>query len=310
VRVRNQLLRAARERTPPRQVPGEWLSRREVAEAVNMWIYENTEKTTTLDANYLAKLERGVVRWPSARYRAGLRAVLGVATDLKVPTRPLFVRARAIRNQAFALLVGHQRPDQSRDLYVAAGWALTLLAWISTDLGRPDAANTHARAAWVCANNADHHGLRVWIRATQHTAAFWEHHFLDAARYAEDGLRYATTGSAETFLASAHALDLAKAGQGDNARAALARARDATESVEQTCDELADRSPARRNERVVFGRTCISRSVSPPTRWPRRIVRWSPSSGHRPSGATSAASGWPVFSRYVLICRWASSTAR
>lgn len=158
---------------------------------------------------------------------------------LKVPTLPLFARARAIRDQAFALLAGHQRPDQSRDLYAAAGWALTLLAWISIDLGRPDAADTHARAAWVCADNADHHGLRAWIRATQHTAAFWEHHFLDAARYAEDGLRYATTGSAEAFLASAQALDLAKAGQADNARAALARARDATESVEQACDELA-----------------------------------------------------------------------
>ena len=333
--MRNQLLRAARERTPSRQVPGEWLSRREVAEAVNMWIYENTKKTTTLDANYLAKLERGVVRWPSARYRAGLRAVLGVATDaelgfypprrsgttvtkaldttlgagggllaanragpnsadtampvsvsrqleavevalvsaadesarllawteasnigdltleqmhsevrwiarsyLKVPTLPLFARARAIRDQAFALLDGHQRPDQSHHLYAAAGWALTLLAWISTDLGRPDAANTHARAAWLCADNADHHGLRAWIRATQHTAAFWEHHFLDAARYAEDGLRYAT-GSAEAFLASAQALDLAKAGQADDARAALARARDTTESVEQAGDELA-----------------------------------------------------------------------
>jgi transcriptional regulator with XRE-family HTH domain len=86
--VRNQLLRTARERTPSRQVPGEWLSRREVAEAVNMWIYENTKKTTTLDANYLAKLERGVVRWPSARYRAGLRAVLGVTTDAELGFYP------------------------------------------------------------------------------------------------------------------------------------------------------------------------------------------------------------------------------
>jgi tetratricopeptide (TPR) repeat protein len=39
--------------------------------------------------------------------------------------------------------------------------------------------------------------------------------------------------------ASAQALDLAKAGQADDARAALARARDATEFVEQACDELA-----------------------------------------------------------------------
>ncbi|MGH3981263.1 MAG: hypothetical protein ACRDST_00895, partial [Pseudonocardiaceae bacterium] len=99
--------------------------------------------------------------------------------------------------------------------------------------------HTHARAAWVCADNADHHRLRAWVPATQHTVAFWEHRFLDAARYAEDGLRYATTGSAEAFLASAQALDLAKAGQADDARTALARARGATEVVEQACDELA-----------------------------------------------------------------------
>jgi transcriptional regulator with XRE-family HTH domain len=158
---------------------------------------------------------------------------------LKVPTLPLFTRARAIRDRAFGLLAGRQRPHQSRDLYEAAGWALTLLAWISTDLGRPDAADTHARAAWACADNAGHQGLRAWVRATQHTVAFWEHRFLDAARYAEDGLRYATAGSARAFLASAQALDLAKAGQADDARTALARARDVTEVVEQASDELA-----------------------------------------------------------------------
>ncbi|MGH3903746.1 MAG: hypothetical protein ACRDTE_06100 [Pseudonocardiaceae bacterium] len=84
MRERNHLLRAARECTPSRQVPGEGLSRREVAEAVNAWLYQNTDKTTALDANYVAKLERGVVRWPSTHYRAGLRAVLGVATDAEL----------------------------------------------------------------------------------------------------------------------------------------------------------------------------------------------------------------------------------
>jgi hypothetical protein len=48
-----------------------------------------------------------------------------------------------------------------------------------------------------------------------------------------------TAEQGEAFLASAQALDLAKAGQTDNARAALARARDATEYVEQARDELA-----------------------------------------------------------------------
>lgn len=165
------------------------------------------------------------IRWMTSNY-------------LRVPTLPLFARARTIRDQAFALLAGRQKPDQSRDLYATAGWALTMLAWISVDLGRSDAADTHARTAWVCAANADHHGLRAWVRATQHTAAFWEHRFLDAARYAADGLRYATTGSAEVFLASAHALDLAKTGHGDDARTALARAHAAAETRHQADDEL------------------------------------------------------------------------
>jgi hypothetical protein len=40
---------------------------------------------------------------------------------LKVPTLPLFTSARNIRDQAFTLLAGHQRPDQSRDLYAVVG---------------------------------------------------------------------------------------------------------------------------------------------------------------------------------------------
>jgi hypothetical protein len=73
---------------------------------------------------------------------------------LKAPTLPLFTRVCAIRDRAFGLLAGHQRLYQSRDLYEAAGRALTLLAWISTDLGRPDTADTHARAALARARDA------------------------------------------------------------------------------------------------------------------------------------------------------------
>lgn len=157
---------------------------------------------------------------------------------LKVPTLPLFSRARVICDRAFTLLAGRQRPGQSRDLYVAAGWSLAMLAWMSTDLGRPDAAHTHARAAWVCADNADHNGLRAWVRATQHTAAFWDNRYTEAAGYAADGLTYATRGSAEALLASAWALDLAKAGRIEDARAAFARARNAVDTADPADDEL------------------------------------------------------------------------
>lgn len=85
---------------------------------------------------------------------------------LKVPTGPLFVRTRELRDRAFSLLSGQQRPSHARELYAAAGWTLTVLAWMSVDLGRPDAAEDHARAAWLCAERAEHNGLRGWVRAT------------------------------------------------------------------------------------------------------------------------------------------------
>jgi hypothetical protein len=185
---------------------------------------------------------------------------------LKVPTLPLFARARAIRDQAFTLLAGHQRPDQSRDLYAAAGWALTVLAWISTDLGRPDAADIHARAAWVCADNADHHGLRAWIRATQHTAAFWEHHFLDAAGYAEDGLRYATTGSPKRFWPAPRRWTWRRPARPTMPALRWPAHVTPPSSSSKHATNWPGRSPARWNERVAFGRTCISRSASPSTR--------------------------------------------
>lgn len=43
--------------------------------------WEHHGKLVELDANYIGKLERGVISWPSARYREALRAVLGVSSD-------------------------------------------------------------------------------------------------------------------------------------------------------------------------------------------------------------------------------------
>ena len=281
----NEMLRGARERTPSRRAPGEHMSRAELADAICAWLWDTTEIKYELDGHYIAKLERGAVRWPGAAYRSGLRHVLDVASDnelgfyppsgvavaepeptppsmvgheddlihasdesiallsfaeesnvgeltveqlqadieriaqsyLRTPTRPLFAKSRAIRDRAFALLAGNQSPRQSRDLYSAAGWAITMLAWMSVDLGRPDIAESHTRTAWACAEAADHDVLRGWIRATQHTAAFWQEDFTRAASYAEDGLRY-SAGTARLFLASAASVDHARAGQPDKAR--------------------------------------------------------------------------------------------
>jgi len=86
----NSLLRAARERLPSAVAPGDHASRAEVAEAVNEWLWQTTGRHCALDAHYVAKLERGVVRWPNASYRAGLRHLLDAVDDAALgftPTR-------------------------------------------------------------------------------------------------------------------------------------------------------------------------------------------------------------------------------
>jgi hypothetical protein len=85
----NHLLRAARERTPSRVAPGEPMSRRELAEAVNRWLWITTAERYELDAHGVGRWERGAVRWPGAHYRAALRSVLNAETDADLGFRPV-----------------------------------------------------------------------------------------------------------------------------------------------------------------------------------------------------------------------------
>jgi transcriptional regulator with XRE-family HTH domain len=57
------------------------MSQRELAEAVTAYVQRTTGRDVALDRHYISRLERGARRWPNADYRAGFRAVLGVATD-------------------------------------------------------------------------------------------------------------------------------------------------------------------------------------------------------------------------------------
>ncbi|WP_435581584.1 XRE family transcriptional regulator [Amycolatopsis thermoflava] len=77
----NDQLRQARERTESPTQPGECLSRQELADLVNQHIAVHHKSQAVIDANYIGKLERGVIRWPSVLYREALRAVLGASSD-------------------------------------------------------------------------------------------------------------------------------------------------------------------------------------------------------------------------------------
>jgi hypothetical protein len=60
------------------------MSRQELAEAVNTYIYRMTGQVSRLNAHYVSRLERGHRRWPNPDYRRAFRAVLGIATDAEL----------------------------------------------------------------------------------------------------------------------------------------------------------------------------------------------------------------------------------
>lgn len=95
MREPNDALRAARERMPSRLAPGEPMTRTELADAVNAWLWEATDRRFELDDHLIGKWERGVVRYPIREYRAALRAVLDVDTDAELGFRPPTHRAVA-----------------------------------------------------------------------------------------------------------------------------------------------------------------------------------------------------------------------
>ncbi|MFI7218564.1 hypothetical protein [Micromonospora maritima] len=95
----NDLLRVARLASRSPSGSGRPMSRQELAESVNAWLYEHTGRRTAIASRYIGVLERGDTRWPSAHYRMALRAVLGKATDVEL---------------GFFIIQGHAKdPDRS-----------------------------------------------------------------------------------------------------------------------------------------------------------------------------------------------------
>jgi hypothetical protein len=60
------------------------MSRQELADAVNAYIWNEHNIEERLDAHDIGKLERGEHRWPGARRREAFRAVLHADTDAQL----------------------------------------------------------------------------------------------------------------------------------------------------------------------------------------------------------------------------------
>jgi len=87
----NDKFRDVRERTQSQENSEYCLSRQELADRANAWIWEHHGKKYDLNSNYIGKIEQGIIRWPDAVRRAAFRAILKVRKDSELG----FVNARA-----------------------------------------------------------------------------------------------------------------------------------------------------------------------------------------------------------------------
>ncbi|MGW3185013.1 hypothetical protein ACWDD9_37640 [Kitasatospora sp. NPDC001119] len=148
-----------------------------------------------------------------------------VATYPNRPVVPLFEEVVSLRDRCFEFLEGRQPPGYTSDLYLAAAVLCGILANASFDLGAYRAAETQARTAFVCAEQAGHNGLRSWIRGTQAMICYWEDRPHDAIRLVHLGEQYIPeSGTAHIRLSSIAARAHSRLGQQHDAVEALRQA--------------------------------------------------------------------------------------
>jgi tetratricopeptide (TPR) repeat protein len=138
---------------------------------------------------------------------------------------PVVVAGRLATTQQtlFTLLEGRQPLAQTRRLLLLAGVTGGLLAKIAHDLGDPHTAMTQARTAFLCADNADHDGMRAWIRGLQSLIAYWAGRYHEAVRYAQHGAEFAAHGTTSVWLPANEARAWAALGNPEQAQAAIDR---------------------------------------------------------------------------------------
>ena len=163
---------------------------------------------------------------------------------LAYPQRPLAELLGDLaetQDTLFMLLERRQTPQQARQLHFLASVTSGLLAKASHDLADPHAAMLQARTAVLCADQADHNGLRAWLRGLQSMVAYWAGRYAEAVRYAEQGTAFAgqAGGTTAVWLPVSAARAYAALGNSERALEAIRTAEDAWDRVEpDAVDEL------------------------------------------------------------------------
>lgn len=144
------------------------------------------------------------------------------------------------RRRVFRFLCNAHTPIQAIQLYFLAGQLSGLLSHACKDLGRYDAAATHARTAWACGESIQHDGLSAWACGLQAISAYWSGQPSSAIKFADTGLKYAAVGTTASWLHGVRARSFGKLRDKRSLRDALSRAWDVRdESMENDlCDLL------------------------------------------------------------------------
>jgi transcriptional regulator with XRE-family HTH domain len=146
---------------------------------------------------------------------------------LSSPPVPMLQQAVELRSEALRRLRQHQyRADELSDLYLIVGRLQGILAYSALDLGDPQAAMTHADAAWTCAERAGDNELRAWTRGTQSLISRFEGDYNRAMTYVLDGLPYGARGTSRLRLLCGYAQCHANLGDSHGTNHALDLAQD------------------------------------------------------------------------------------
>ncbi|MFF0723762.1 hypothetical protein [Streptomyces sp. NPDC004134] len=168
-----------------------------------------------------------------------IRRITGIY--VRVPLSEILDDLVHLQDSAFRLIEsGQARPSQIRDLYLMSALTSGMLAKACHDLGDPHSAMSHARAASVCANQAEHSAMSAWVRGLQSLISYWADRPEDALHYACQGTATAPDfpGSVCIWLAGLEARASAALGDYDTVQAANRRAAELREAT--TPDDLDD----------------------------------------------------------------------
>ncbi|MHC0431529.1 hypothetical protein ACX6XY_15285 [Streptomyces sp. O3] len=177
-------------------------------------------ESTSVGAETLDHIRDEVTRIAAAYPRVALHDILADLIE--------------IQDLVFRLLESDRpTPAQAVDLHLWASMTSGMLAKASHDLSDPKSAMTQARAAYVCADQAGHNGMRAWIRGLQSLIAYWSGRPDDAATYAARGatLLTAPAGTVAVWLAAQEARAHAVLGDADGVHTALLQATDARDAT-------------------------------------------------------------------------------